>query len=53
MHDQAIKNKRDTVKLKNYYRLLLEVIPENDKNAERRKEIKERIKNIDEPVKFG
>jgi hypothetical protein len=53
MHDQAIKNKRDTVKLKKYYNLLLDLIPKNETNKERINEIQNRIQNIDRPVKFG
>lgn len=53
MYDQAINNKREIVKLKKYYSLLLELIPNNEKNLERRKEIQNRIENIEKPIIFG
>jgi hypothetical protein len=49
-YDQAINNKRDIKKIKSYYDLWIKALPKTPEGQQERKEIEERLKNIDEPV---
>ena len=52
-YDQAINNKRDIKKIKSYYDLWLKALPKTPEGDREKKEIQERLKNIDEPVKLS
>jgi hypothetical protein len=52
-YDQAINNKRDIQKIKSYYEMWLKSLPKTPEGEREKKEIQERLKNIDEPVKLS
>lgn len=52
-YDQAINNKRNIKKIKSYYDMWLKSLPKTPEGETERKEIQERLKNIDEPVKLS
>jgi hypothetical protein len=51
-YDQAINNKRDIKKIKSYYEMWLNALPKTPEGQQEKKEIQERLKNIDEPVRL-
>jgi hypothetical protein len=52
-YDQAINNKRNIKKIKSYYDMWLKSLPKTPEGETERKEIQERLKNIDEPIKLS
>jgi hypothetical protein len=52
-YDQAINNKRDIKKIKSYYEMWLKALPKTPEGLQEKKEIEERLKNIDEPVRLS
>jgi hypothetical protein len=52
-YDQAINKKRDIKKIKSYYEMWLKSLPKTPEGEREKKEIQERLKNIDEPVKLS
>lgn len=52
-YDQAINNKRDIKKIKSYYDMWLKALPKTPEGQKEKKEIEERLKNIDKPVKLS
>lgn len=51
-YDQAINNKRDVKKIKNYYEMWLKSLPKTPEGMQEKKEIEERLKTIDKPVQL-
>lgn len=52
-YDQAINNKRNIKKIKSYYDMWLKSLPKTPEGETERKEIQQRLKNIDEPIKLS
>lgn len=52
-YDQAINNKRDVKKIKSYYEMWLKSLPKSPEGEREKKEIQERLRNIDEPVNLS
>lgn len=52
-YDQAINNRRDIKKIKSYYEMWLKSLPKTPQGDREKKEIQERLRNIDEPVKLS
>lgn len=52
-YDQAINNKRDIKKIKSYYDMWLKALPKTPEGQKEKKEIEDRLKNIDKPIKIS
>ncbi|MFM7662549.1 MAG: hypothetical protein ACKO6A_07785 [Bacteroidota bacterium] len=51
-YDQAINNKRNIKKIKSYYEMWSNSLPNTPEGQKQKKEIQERLKNIDKPIQF-